>query len=118
MAGLPWTTTAGLAEFGSACGVGLHFWHFIKAMRQTFQQLAMKRSSRGSERVKNPRAVIATCHQSGIAQIRQMSRRRGLRHFENGDQIADAQFTLLQETQQSNAGGIRECPEHQVRIGF
>ena len=99
------TTCAGPVA-GSACGIAAKLGRFGEATAQTFQQLRVKRVARIGERIVTPRTLLTNTDEAGATEIRQVARRRRLRDSENGNEIADAQLTFLEQVQNSQSRAV------------
>ncbi len=78
----------------------------------------MECRSRRRELVVVPRSLLAHVNESGPPQVRQVPRDRGLRQFQDLNEIAYAQFLGLNETQDSETDRVRKRPKHQIHVGF
>ena len=78
----------------------------------------MERRTRRSDLVVVPRALLAHFHQSRSPQIRQMSRDRRLRQSQDFYEVTHAQFSGLNETQDSKADPVGKGPKHQIDLAL
>ena len=74
----------------------------------------MKRIPGRSQRIVAPEALLADEHQPGLAEIRQMPRRLGLRDGQNFHHVANAKLAANQHVQDAQPGPVGKCPEHQI----
>lgn len=86
----------------------------MEAAPQALQQVALKQCSGRSQFVEAPQPVLSRDDQTGPAQIGQMTRGLGLWDSENLHQVAHADLASQEQVKDSQAGAIRERPEHQV----
>jgi len=111
-------TPALLAELLGTFFVSRQFRHAVKTALEALDQVTLKRCLSGRDSVMVPQTVLARTNQSSLAKIRQVPRRGGLRDLDDSDDVAHAKFATEQETQNPQAGAVREGPEHQVNLGF
>ena len=89
--------------------VSAHFRDVAKAAANALQGLCVERRSRRRELVVVPRSLLAHFHESGPPQLRQVPRDRGLRQFEDLNEVTHAQFAGLNETQDSETDRVRNA---------
>jgi hypothetical protein len=86
----------------------------VEAFLQTFNEAAMERRIGRCESVVVPQAVFSPQNQTGLAKVREMARRFGLRDLRDGYDVADADFALQEQMQDSQPGTVGECPKHEI----
>jgi hypothetical protein len=85
-----------------------------KTGAEAFQELRMEGIPRFSQRVVVPRSLFAHSDEASSAQIPQMTRRCWLGHVKNRDQVAHAQFALLEQVQDAQSRPVGKCTKQSV----
>ena len=74
----------------------------------------MKPIPRLGERVVVPRSALSDFDEAGTPQVREMSRRGGLRDLEHAHQVAHTHLTILQEMENPQPRAVRERPKQPI----
>jgi hypothetical protein len=94
--------------------IATELWHFSEARPEAFEKLRMERIAWLRQGIVAPRFVLPNMNQSRPPEISEVPRCRRLRHTENGDQVADAQLSVLQQVKDPEPGAVRERAEQPV----
>jgi hypothetical protein len=105
---------AGFPDFGGPRAVDLQFGHFAEALGEAFQQLSVERRLGGSKGVVAPEARLADHDEVGLTQVGQMPRDAWLRGLQDLDDVADAEFSTLQDVEYPQPSSVGKCSEHQI----
>jgi len=108
------TATAGRLDPGGPGAVLLESGHTGEALPKALDQLLVEGRLRRTELVEAPEPLLAHLNDPGSMKVVQVMGCLGLRHFQDGDDVADAQLAVLQEREDTEACPVREGPEHPV----
>jgi hypothetical protein len=88
-----------------------------EALPEALQQLLVEWRLGRAEAIETPEPLLAHLDQSRPTQVVEVVGRLCLRHLQNGDEIANTKFPVLQDVENSEAGPVRKSSEHLVDAG-
>jgi hypothetical protein len=109
---------AGAPQLGDLLRVVPNFRNRVKASFEALEQVFVERRIRFGQLVVIPLAVLPRGHESRAAQVRQVTRRRGLWNVQDVHEIAHAQFPVEQQVQNAQPRTIGKCAKHQINLRF
>jgi hypothetical protein len=112
----------GLVRAASARGLDLRrpipvsgqFGYVGETLPEALDQLLVEGPLGRAELVEAPESLFAHVNESGSQQVIQVMGRLGLWHPQDGDDVTDAELSILEQVEDAEAGPIREGPEHLV----
>ena len=87
---------------------------FPKTLNERSEQHLARFSASGRQTIVAPQSLLPGYHQTGLTEIRQVPRGRGLRHTQHSNEVANTQLSTAEQIQNPQPCLVRERPKDRL----